>query len=130
LERQIRAALFERVVLAPPKVAPVAREIHPEALFVFRDSYATRSGQAEAHVLFWDDQPGAPLGLLMEKLGKMLSQENCLRHVIASIALVPINPNVLKRNRPSVSSPSERRNRTFEINLVFHEKSLQATLRP
>jgi hypothetical protein len=31
LERQIRAALFERVVLSPPKVAPVVREIHPEA---------------------------------------------------------------------------------------------------
>ena len=39
LERQIRAALFERTVLSPPKVAPVVREIHPEALSVFRDSY-------------------------------------------------------------------------------------------
>jgi predicted nuclease of restriction endonuclease-like (RecB) superfamily len=29
LERQIRAALFERTVLSPPKVAPVVREIHP-----------------------------------------------------------------------------------------------------
>jgi predicted nuclease of restriction endonuclease-like (RecB) superfamily len=39
LERQIRAALFERVMLSPPKVAPAVREIHPEALSVFRGSY-------------------------------------------------------------------------------------------
>ena len=39
LERQIRAALFERTVLTPPKVSAVARQIHPEALSVFRDSY-------------------------------------------------------------------------------------------
>ena len=39
LEWQIRAALLERTVLSPPKVAPVVREIHPEALSVFRDSY-------------------------------------------------------------------------------------------
>lgn len=39
LERQIRAALFERTALSQPKVAPVVREIHPEALSVFRDSY-------------------------------------------------------------------------------------------
>lgn len=39
LERQIRAALFERTALSPPKLAPVVREIHPEALSVFRDSY-------------------------------------------------------------------------------------------
>jgi predicted nuclease of restriction endonuclease-like (RecB) superfamily len=38
LERQIRAALFERTALSPPKVAPVVREIHPDALSVFRDS--------------------------------------------------------------------------------------------
>ncbi len=39
LERQIRAALFERTVLSPPKAAPVVREIDPEALSVFRDNY-------------------------------------------------------------------------------------------
>ena len=39
LERQIRAALFERTALSPPKFAPVVREIHPKALSVFRDSY-------------------------------------------------------------------------------------------
>jgi predicted nuclease of restriction endonuclease-like (RecB) superfamily len=50
LERQIRAALFERVVLSPPKVAPAVREIHPEALSVFRDSYTLEFlGLPQAH---------------------------------------------------------------------------------
>jgi predicted nuclease of restriction endonuclease-like (RecB) superfamily len=40
LERQIRAALFERTVLTPPKVSAVMRQTHPEALSIFRDSYA------------------------------------------------------------------------------------------
>lgn len=39
LERQFRAALFERTVLAPPKVSPLVSQIHPEALSIFRDSY-------------------------------------------------------------------------------------------
>jgi predicted nuclease of restriction endonuclease-like (RecB) superfamily len=50
LERQIRAALFERTVLSPPKVAPVVREIHPEVLAVFRDSYTLEFlGLSQAH---------------------------------------------------------------------------------
>ncbi len=50
LERQIRAALFERTVLTPPKVAPAVREIHPEALSVFRDSYTLEFlGLPQAH---------------------------------------------------------------------------------
>ena len=50
LERQIRAALFERTALSPPKVAPVVREIHPEALSVFRDSYTLEFlGLPQAH---------------------------------------------------------------------------------
>lgn len=39
LERQLNGALFERVVLSPPKLAPAVREIHPEAASVFKDSY-------------------------------------------------------------------------------------------
>ena len=39
LERQFKAALFEQAVLAPPKVSPVVRQTHPEALTIFRDSY-------------------------------------------------------------------------------------------
>jgi len=50
LERQIRAALFERTALSPPKVAPVVRDIHPEALSVFRDSYTLEFlGLPQAH---------------------------------------------------------------------------------
>ena len=50
LDRQIRAARFERTVLTPPKVAPVVRQIHPEALSVFRDSYTLEFlGLPQAH---------------------------------------------------------------------------------
>lgn len=50
MERQIRAALFERTMLSPPKVAPVVREIHPDALSVFRDSYTLEFlGLPQAH---------------------------------------------------------------------------------
>ena len=39
LERQLRAAAFERSVLTPPKVSPVVTQTHPEALGIFKDSY-------------------------------------------------------------------------------------------
>ena len=39
LERQFKAALFERTILHPPNVSPAVRQIHPEALDVFKDSY-------------------------------------------------------------------------------------------
>jgi predicted nuclease of restriction endonuclease-like (RecB) superfamily len=39
LERQFRSALFERVVLSPPKVSPLVTQRYPEALSVFRDAY-------------------------------------------------------------------------------------------
>lgn len=39
LERQFKAALFERTVLSPAKVSPVVKQIHPDAASVFRDSY-------------------------------------------------------------------------------------------
>lgn len=39
LERQFDAALFERVVLSPPKVSAAVRQMHPEAVDVFRDAY-------------------------------------------------------------------------------------------
>jgi predicted nuclease of restriction endonuclease-like (RecB) superfamily len=39
LERQFKTALFERVVLNPVKVSAVVRQIHPDALSVFKDSY-------------------------------------------------------------------------------------------
>ncbi len=39
LERQLSGALFERVVLSPPKLAPAVRELHPRATEIFKDSY-------------------------------------------------------------------------------------------
>ncbi len=53
LERQLNGALFERVALAPPKLAPAVRETHPEAESIFKDSYLIEfvdlpSGHSEA----------------------------------------------------------------------------------
>jgi predicted nuclease of restriction endonuclease-like (RecB) superfamily len=39
LERQFDNALFERVVLSPPKVSAVLAQTQPEAINVFKDSY-------------------------------------------------------------------------------------------
>lgn len=39
LDRQLNSALFERMVLSRPKVAPVVQKIHPSAESVFKDSY-------------------------------------------------------------------------------------------
>ena len=39
LERQFNAALFERVVLSPPKVSAALRHIQPDPVDVFRDAY-------------------------------------------------------------------------------------------
>lgn len=39
LERQFRAALFERAVLNPPKASEVIKQNYPEALSIFKDTY-------------------------------------------------------------------------------------------
>jgi predicted nuclease of restriction endonuclease-like (RecB) superfamily len=39
LERQLGSGLFERTVLAPPKVSALLRQLHPLALTVFKDTY-------------------------------------------------------------------------------------------
>lgn len=39
LERQLNGALFERAVLAPPKVSALLTQLHPAAGSVFKDSY-------------------------------------------------------------------------------------------
>lgn len=39
LERQFKTALFERAVLAPAKVSPAVRQMHPDAAGIFKDSY-------------------------------------------------------------------------------------------
>lgn len=53
LERQFKAALFERSVTQPAKVSAVLRQSHPAALEVFRDAYMVEfldlpGGHAEA----------------------------------------------------------------------------------
>ena len=53
LERQIKTALFERTILHPPKVSPVATHLLPAAASVFKDAYvveflALPSGHSEA----------------------------------------------------------------------------------
>jgi predicted nuclease of restriction endonuclease-like (RecB) superfamily len=39
LDRQFKTALFERTVLSPAKVSPVARLLHPTVLSEFKDAY-------------------------------------------------------------------------------------------
>ncbi|MHB1423641.1 MAG: PDDEXK nuclease domain-containing protein [Gemmataceae bacterium] len=39
LERQLNGALFERVVLSPPKLSTPLAELHPDAASIFKDSY-------------------------------------------------------------------------------------------
>ncbi len=39
LERQVKLALFECAVLAPPEVSPVVRQSRPEAVGAFKDAY-------------------------------------------------------------------------------------------
>jgi predicted nuclease of restriction endonuclease-like (RecB) superfamily len=48
LDRQLKASLFERAVLSPPKVAPVVRQMHADALEVFKDSYVVEFLQLPA----------------------------------------------------------------------------------
>jgi predicted nuclease of restriction endonuclease-like (RecB) superfamily len=51
LERQFKAALFERAILHPPQVTPVVAQKYPEALSVFRDAYAVEFlGLPSSHV--------------------------------------------------------------------------------
>ncbi len=40
LERQIAASLFQRMVLEPPKVSAMLKDLHPQAVVCFRDAYA------------------------------------------------------------------------------------------
>ena len=39
LERQLDGCLFERTVLSPPKLSPLARVLHPAAETIFKDTY-------------------------------------------------------------------------------------------
>jgi len=69
LERQLRAALFERTVLSPPKVSALVRQSHPEAVNIFKDAYSLEFlGLAETH-------SEADLhGALLRNLGRFLTE--------------------------------------------------------
>lgn len=69
LERQLRAALFERTVLSPPKLSPLMRQLHPEAVNIFKDAYSLEFlGLADTH-------SEADLhGALLRNLGRFLTE--------------------------------------------------------
>ena len=69
LERQISASLFERAVLNPPKVAPLVRQTHPEAINIFKDAYSLE------FLGLTDDHSEADLhGALLRNLGRFLTE--------------------------------------------------------
>lgn len=72
LERQFDAALFERVVLSPAKVSPLATQIHPDAASVFKDSYLVEFLDLPAAHLESDLQRGllAQLRQFLLELGR------------------------------------------------------------
>ena len=70
LERQYKAALFERTVLHPTKVSALARQLHPDVAGIFKDSYVVEflglpQGHAEA------DLHRALLGRLKDFLSEL-----------------------------------------------------------
>ena len=69
LERQLRACFFERSILHPPKVSPVVRELHPEALNLFKNVYALE------FLGLPEDHSEADLhGALLRNLGRFLTE--------------------------------------------------------
>lgn len=60
LERQCKAALFERAVLTPPTVSAAVRQVHPAAADVFKDSYVVEFLQLPAE----HDEAGLHRGLV------------------------------------------------------------------
>ncbi len=48
LERQLAGALFERVVLSPPKLSAPLTELHPDAAAIFKDSYLVEFARPSA----------------------------------------------------------------------------------
>lgn len=67
LERQFKTAVFERSVISPAKVSPLVRQIHPEAMSVFKDTYMVEFlDLAQGHVEA--DLHGGLLGRLRDFL--------------------------------------------------------------
>ena len=60
LQRQLDTALFERTVLAPPKLSTPLAELHPGAGTVFKDTYLLEflglppdHSEADLHAAWW-----------------------------------------------------------------------------
>jgi len=69
LERQFKTGLFEQVVLSPPKVSPLVRQLHPLAETVFKDAYALEFlGLPEEH------NESDLHGALIRNLGRFLTE--------------------------------------------------------
>lgn len=69
LERQLNSARFERMVLTPPKVAPLVRQLHPDAINIFKDAYALE------FLGISDEHSEADLhGALLRNLGRFLTE--------------------------------------------------------
>ncbi|MFU2329643.1 DUF1016 N-terminal domain-containing protein [Pseudomonas sp. NFX98] len=51
LERQFKAALFERSVTQPAKVSAALKQTHPAALEIFRDAYASKDDEVVEYAL-------------------------------------------------------------------------------
>ena len=69
LERQFRTGLFEQTILKPLKVSPAVRQMHPEALTIFKDAYALE------FLGLPEDHSEADLhGSLLRNLGRFISE--------------------------------------------------------
>ena len=69
LERQLRAGLFAKAVLNPPKLSAALRELHPQAAELFKDAYSLEFlGLADTH-------SEADLhGALLRNLGRFITE--------------------------------------------------------
>ena len=103
LQRQLAGALFERTVLAPPKLSTPLAELHPDAASVFKDSYLIEFADLPRNHSEKDLQQG-----LIENLKQFLSE--------------------LGRDFCFVGSqyPLQVGGRDFAIDLLFFNRALNA----
>jgi predicted nuclease of restriction endonuclease-like (RecB) superfamily len=103
LDRQLNGSLFERVVLSPIKVSPPVRQLHPDAVGVFKDSYL---------VEFLDLPPGH-------------SEDDLQRGLVEQLRKFLIE---LGRDFCFVGSqyPLQVGGRDFAIDLLFFNRALNA----
>lgn len=69
LERQFRAGLFERTILNPPEVSSLVRQLHPEAVNIFKDAYSLEFLGISA-----DHSESDLHGALLRNLGRFLTE--------------------------------------------------------